>query len=146
MPPRVPSRWEGTVHSADVGDQKYSTAAWLPQEPRRVEQFELHLPRPVRGLELQYMCHLQDIGDSPWLNAGTPCGTTGESRRMEAFAFRLAGPAARDYTVRYWCLVEGAQTPSGPYADGELCGTKGESRALLGMKVELVKRPAPPRR
>ncbi|MCP3098026.1 hypothetical protein LZ198_03945 [Myxococcus sp. K15C18031901] len=135
-------RLVGVVHSADVGDQPYVAGAWLPDAPRRIEQFVFDVPHSAREAGLEYMCHLQDVGDSPWLKAGARCGTTGESRRLEAFAFRLTGRAAKDYTVRYWCLVAGDKAPIGPYTNGAPCGSKGESRELLGMKVELVKRDA----
>ena len=48
-------------------------------------------------------------GDSGLLPEGAPCGTQGESRRLEAFGIRLRGEGARLYTVRYWCKVEGMQ-------------------------------------
>ncbi|RYZ36997.1 MAG: hypothetical protein EOO71_29730 [Myxococcaceae bacterium] len=137
-PSRVVSL-SGTVHSADIGNQQSVGAVWLPSEPRRIEQFEFHLPRPIKGLHIEYRCHLQDTGDTQWLSAGTPCGTQGEARRLESFAMRLSGPAARLYQLRYWCQVDGASRPSGPYSDEAVCGTQGESRELIGMKVELVR-------
>ena len=68
----------GTVHSEDIGNQTSSRATWLPSQPKRIEQFEFHLKRPMKAVQLEYQCHLQDVGDSGWLPEGTPCGTQGE--------------------------------------------------------------------
>ncbi|RKI01124.1 hypothetical protein D7Y15_36555 [Corallococcus sp. AB030] len=130
----------GTVHSEDIGNQSSSRATWLPTQPKRIEQFEFHLKRPMKAVQLEYQCHLQDTGDSGWLPEGTPCGTQGESRRLEAFGIRLRGEGAHLYTVRYWCKVEGMERPLGPLTDGAMCGTTGEGRKLLGMQVELVRK------
>ncbi|RKI44839.1 hypothetical protein D7X55_38065 [Corallococcus sp. AB049A] len=130
----------GTVHSEDLGNQSSRRATWLPTQPKRIEQFEFHLKRPMKAVQLEYQCHLQDLGDSGWLLEGTPCGTQGESRRLEAFGIRLRGEGAHLYTVRYWCKVEGMERPMGPLTDGAMCGTTGESRKLLGMQVELVRK------
>ncbi|RKG61188.1 hypothetical protein D7X30_06440 [Corallococcus sp. AB011P] len=94
----------------------------------------------MKAVQLEYQCHLQDIGDSGWLPEGAPCGTQGESRRLESFGIRLRGEGAHLYTVRYWCKVEGMARPMGPLMDGAMCGTTGESRKLLGMQVELVRK------
>lgn len=70
-----------------------------------------------------YQAHVQDRG---WMNIVTSdsvAGTTGESRRLEAFRIYTPGIA---YAARY--ADDGSFT--GWKKNGEICGSTGQSRAL----------------
>lgn len=88
------------------------------------------------GLGLEYMCHIQGHGDTEFLKTGEFCGTRGQSRRLEGFAARLAGPQASSYAVIYSCHVQGVgdiEELSGP----SFCGTRGQSRRLEALKIRV---------
>jgi hypothetical protein len=86
-----------------------------------------------------YMCHIQGIGNSPWLQEGSFCGTRGQFRRLEAVALRLIGPNAPRFTIRYSCHLEGIGD-IGPISDGGGCGSMGQSRRLEALAIEVVAR------
>jgi uncharacterized protein YjdB len=94
------------------------------------------------GVHLQYMCHLQDIGDTKWLSEGQWCGTKGQSRRLEGLAVRLVGPNAKGLQVAYRCHTQDNAGPSWWLADGEFCGTRGKSKRLEAFTIEI----GPPRK
>jgi uncharacterized protein YjdB len=108
-------------------------------ESRRLEGFQLTLDPPVPGLSLEYMAHLQDIGDTGWLSEGQFIGTRGLSRRLEGFAIRLTGSNAANYDVRYMCHIQNVGD-SPMYANGAFCGTRGQSLRVEGMQVTITPR------
>lgn len=56
-------------------------------ESRRVEGIAI---RVVSGGHLQYRCHIQRKGWTPWVDDGNYCGTRGERLRVEAVQIRFA--------------------------------------------------------
>jgi len=56
-------------------------------ESRRVEGIAI---RVVNGGHLQYRCHIQRKGWTPWVDDGNYCGTRGERLRVEAVQIRFA--------------------------------------------------------
>lgn len=56
-------------------------------ESRRVEGIAI---RVVSGGHLQYRCHVQRRGWTPWVDDGNYCGTRGERLRVEAVQIRFA--------------------------------------------------------
>ncbi|WP_199325174.1 hypothetical protein [Phormidium sp. FACHB-1136] len=126
----------GIVHLQNIGDVSFqgSTFAGTRGESRRLEGFSLAIADGTPNLGIQYMAHLQDIGDTPWVNGGQFIGTRGQSRRLEGFAIRLTGSAATNYNIRYICHLQNiGDTPV--RSNGEFCGTRGESRRLEGLQV-----------
>jgi hypothetical protein len=117
------------VHLQDLGDKVFPSGQWAGTkgQSRRLEGLSLTISPPVPGLSLEYMAHLEDYGDVPWVPESTFCGTRGLSRRLEGFAIRLTGPRASDYDVVYYGYLEG-MGDTGPYANGAFCGTRGQSR------------------
>ena len=91
------------------------------------------------GVSLEYMAHLAEVGDTAWAVEGSFCGTRGQSRRVEGFAVRLAGPNAKFYKVRYMAHFEGISSDTGFFENGQFCGTRGENRRLEGMYVTVEK-------
>ncbi len=126
----------GVVHLQDIGDQPLYDSTWAGTkgQSRRLEGFSVNFIAPPRGLGLEYMCHLQDVGDVPWIPGGSFCGTRGQSRRLEGFAIRLTGANAAYYDVFYACHLQDIGDV-GPLENGAFCGTRGQSRRLEAMEV-----------
>lgn len=138
-----------TVHLQDYADRVYREQdfAGTRGESRRLEGFQIDFLAPVPGLGLEYMAHLENIGDTGWVPAGTFIGTRGQSRRLEGFAIRLTGPSAADYEVRYGAHVQNIGDVHA-VSNGTFCGTRGHSLRVEGMWVKVVRKatfnPAPP--
>jgi hypothetical protein len=88
---------------------------------------------PVPQLGLEYMVHIQNFGDTAYMPNGT-MGGSNQVRRIEGFAIKLTGAAKDFYTVQYQASPAGLGD-TGVCSDGLFCGTRGESRALLGLRV-----------
>lgn len=56
----------------------------------RLEAFNIHVLKNETGKKLKYDGHVQDVGWTNERDAGTPCGTTGQSKRIEAVRVWLA--------------------------------------------------------
>ena len=131
----------GIVHLQNIGDVSFQGGAFAGTrgESRRLEGFSIAITDGTPNLGIQYMAHLQNIGDTTWVNGGQFIGTRGESRRLEGFAIRLTGSAATNYNIRYIChLQDIGDTPV--RSNGEFCGTRGESRRLEGLQVWIERR------
>lgn len=130
-----------TVHLQDIGDRTYHADefAGTRGQSRRLEGFAIRIQPAVPGLTMQYMAHLQDIGDTPWCKEGDFVGTRGQSRRLEGFAIKLAGPNASHYTVSYMAHLQNIGDTSF-LSDGEFCGTRGQSRRVEGICVRVNRR------
>ncbi len=126
----------GVVHLQDIGDRAFrnNEIAGTRGESRRLEGFSVDLAPPQAGLGMEYTCHLQDLGDQPWMPGGSFCGTRGESRRLEGFAVRLTGSQASAFDVYYLCHVEGIGD-MGPFKNANFCGTKGRSLRLEALYI-----------
>ena len=85
-----------TVHLQDIGDRTFGAGqfAGTRGESRRLEGASIAFSPPVPGLSIQYMGHVQDVGDTPWMSDGQFVGTRGQARLMEGIAIRLADPLA----------------------------------------------------
>jgi hypothetical protein len=131
----------GLVHVQGIGDLPLRSHQWAgtKNENLSLEGFLLDLNTSRHFLNVKYMCHLHDIGDTGWVYQGRLCGTRGESRHMEGFAIRLEGKDARYYTVKYKCRLENGRH-SETLEDGEFCGTRGQNLGLEEMKVWIEKR------
>ncbi|MFQ5699771.1 MAG: hypothetical protein ACE5IL_16020 [Myxococcota bacterium] len=134
----------GTVHIATRGDRECDPSRWCGTRGRglALEGLTLELVDPPKGLELEYLCHTQDQGDTGWLPAGSLCGSRGQARRLEGVALRLVGPRASSYSVVYDCHLH-LLGDQGWHRDGELCGTRGQARALEALLVLIERRSAP---
>ena len=80
------------------------------------------------------MAHIQNTGDTPWVNDGKFIGTKGESLRLEGFAIQLTGKASGDYNIFYACHLQNLGDTQ-IRSNGDFCGTRGESRRLEGLQV-----------
>jgi len=131
----------GIVHLQNIGDVSFQGGAFAGTkgESRRLEGFSIAITDGTPNLGIQYMAHLQNIGDRTWVNGGQFIGTRGESRRLEGFAIRLTGSAATNYNIRYICHLQNIGDTL-VRSNGEFCGTRGESRRLEGLQVWIERR------
>ena len=129
------------VHLENIGDQTFTDDVWAGTagQSRRLEGFQIDILDQVPELGCEYMAHLQDSGDTPWVPEGQFVGTRGQSRRLEGFAIKLTGSQAPQYTVRYKAHLEDSGN-TGWSADGDFCGTRGQSRRAEAMLVQIEAR------
>ena len=128
----------GLVHLEGIGDVSLAQDNFYGTQgqSRRLEGFQIQFNPPIPNLGMQYMAHLENVGDVPWVNAGQFIGTRGEARRLEGFAIRLTGSEAANYNVIYMAHVQG--TADTPFVEnGAFCGTRGQSLRVEGMLVHV---------
>jgi hypothetical protein len=108
---------------------------------RQIERFML-TSTGVSGLSFRYFAHLQGIGDTEFVREGNFVGTVNEDRRLEGISIELVGPNAGEYDVFYMAFQgvsrsgqAGGIGDTPMFSNGQFCGTRGESRALAGIKV-----------
>lgn len=125
-----------TVHLENIGDRIFWNDIFAGTRSllRRLEGFQINIAPPVPGLTLEYMAHLQDIGDTEWVGEGTFVGTRGEFRRLEGFAIRTAGPLAEDYNIYYMAHLSGSGDTD-VFSNGQFCGTRGQFRSVEAIYV-----------
>ena len=126
----------GVVHIEGIGDRIFPEGAvgGTTGQSRRLEGFQINLDSPIPGLSMQYMAHVEGIGDTFWVGEGQYVGTRGQSRRLEGFAIRLTGWQASNYDVFYQAHLEGiGNTPI--VGNGEFSGTRGQSRRVEAISV-----------
>jgi len=126
------------VHLQNIGDQIFreNEFAGTRGQSRRLEGFQLQISPAVANLSMQYMAHLQDIGDVPFVNEGQFVGMRGESRRLEGFAIQLTGSQAANFNVFYMAHLQDIGD-TGFFQNGQFCGTRGESRRVEGILVRI---------
>jgi uncharacterized protein YjdB len=138
--PPVPTI-SGLVHLERIGDRSLVGGQWAGTkgQSRRLEGIQMRLGNARGAVKIEYLCHLQGLGDVGPVAEGAFCGTRGQSRRLEAIQIRLTGPAARFFTVRYQCHLQEIGDV-GPVADYVTCGTRGQSRRLEAIRVWIERR------
>jgi len=118
-----------------MGDITSSTPADLIGSPgMRVEG--IAITSNIKDLEVWYMGHVQDKGDTPWRKNGEYMGTRGQQRRLEGFCVKLQGPASQDYDVKYYARLHDLSL-SPTMSNGMYVGTRGEAKSMSGLAVWL---------
>ncbi|MEG4087957.1 hypothetical protein [Microcoleus sp. Pol12B4] len=132
------------VHIQDIGDRIFpeGAVAGTTGQSRRLEGFQINLDSPIPGLSMEYMAHIQDIGDTSWVREGQYVGTKGQSRRVEGFAIRLTGSEASKYDVFYQAHVEGIGDTA-RVGNGQFSGTRGQSKRVEAISVWVQPKPQP---
>lgn len=97
-------------------------------------------PRPSYDAVVEYMCHLQGIGDSPWKIQPETCGTTGEGRRLEGFAIQHSNASSDEVGLRYKVYLQDLGEQGWEYMPA-FVGTRGEKRRLEALWIEVVEKP-----
>lgn len=133
----------GTVHQQDIGDIPLADGQWagVKEQGKRLELFTMKVVESA-GVSLSYKGHLQGLGDTKWMDQGQPCGTSGQNRRVEAFALRLYGPQALNYDVFYQGHIQDLGD-SPICSNGDLCGARGQGRRIESIKVWIQQRAQP---
>lgn len=132
---------------------------WLPQttaagaiagttgQSRRLEALKLTLSgasvmtsaEKVSG-GIEYRAHLQRKGwETDWVRDDAQCGTTGQSRRLEAVQIRLYGDMEKKFDVYYRVHVQRIGW-MGWAKNGQEAGTQGMSRRAEAVQVVLVEK------
>lgn len=124
------------VHLQGIGDRAFSSYEYAGTRGQglRVEGFQINLDPPLPGVNLQYMAHISEVGDTSWLEEGELAGDRGRERRIEGFAIRLTGPEAANYDVFYTAHIQNVGD-SAVYSNGQYCGTRGKFLRVEGLKV-----------
>ncbi|NEN89248.1 MAG: hydrogenase [Okeania sp. SIO3H1] len=124
------------VHIQNIGDRFFAGQEYAGTRGQgfRVEAFQINIEPSIPGLNLEYMAHVSDIGDTPWLEAGKLAGERGKARRIEGFAVRITGIQAGNYDVFYTAHVQNmGDLPV--YSNGAYCGTRNQALRVEGIKV-----------
>ena len=131
----------GSGHEQNVGDaaaraEGKGILIGTTGESKRLEQFSVALPEGTDG-SIEYRGHLQSKGWVDWSKDGAPCGTTSESRRVEAVQMQLSGAVADDYSVWYRAHVQNMGW-LGWARDGQAAGTAGQSLRAEAIEVQVL--------
>lgn len=134
-------RLKGIAHIQDIGDVPFQSGEFVGSrgQSRRLEGFQIEIFDQVQGLGIQYMAHIQEVGDTSWSRGGEFVGSRGQSRRLEGFAIQLTGSESANYNVFYKCHIQNVGD-TGILSNGQFCGTRGQSLRLEGLQVWIGKR------
>ncbi|HEY3111877.1 MAG TPA: hypothetical protein VGL23_24195, partial [Chloroflexota bacterium] len=93
-------------------------------------------PVPVQDVHIEYRAFVQDKGWLDWQSEGGTAGTTGESRRIEAFEMRVAqGPPGTK--IKYRALVQDIGWEGTYRENGQTSGTTNQSKQIEAIQVGL---------
>lgn len=123
--PKWVAAWTGTKPSIDgMAMWQYTDKGSVPGIRGSVD---LSYSYSTGGLSLRG--HVQGIGWQDWVGAGAVCGTTEQSRRLEAVQFsKDSGITAQAHCQGYGDMA--------PVAPGGICGTTGESKRMEAIKLD----------
>ncbi len=130
------------VHIERLGDRLFGHDEFAGTRGKalRLEGFAINIEPPISGLSLEYMAHIEGIGDTPWTPEGEFLGLRGAGKRIEGFAIRLTGEKAHQYNVYYVAHIQNIGDSSVCF-NGDYCGTRGQGLRIEGIKVWLQKKP-----
>jgi uncharacterized protein YjdB len=134
--PAQPVSLKVLTHIQGIGDRTFSDReyAGTRAQKRRVEGFQIKIDPPVAGLKLQYMAHVEGVGDTAWIEEGELAGFRGKAKRIEGFAVRLTGAQADKYNVLYTAHIQNiGDTPTA--SNGQYCGSRGKGLRVEGLTV-----------
>ncbi len=99
-------------------------------------QLEYPVVEPSQNAYLEYSCHLQGFGDTPFYIQPQACGTTGQSRRLEGFTVRRAA-GSENIGIRYMAHIAGVGDTGWKFLNTYV-GTKGKGKAIEGFAIQLT--------
>lgn len=124
------------AHIQGIGDRTFGAQEYAGSRGKglRVEGFQINIEPPILGLNVEYMAHVEGVGDTPWLSEGELAGFRGQAKRIEGFAVRLSGPQADKYDVFYSAHIQNIGDTD-VSSNGDYCGTRGKALRIEGIKV-----------
>lgn len=142
------------AHISNVGDRTEMAKTWVGVSGNFIQAVRISFPAKepwLQDLRLRYMGHVQNVGDTGWVEGGNLVGTPSSGLRLEGFAIKLeisptASPLARqvlqEFDICYQARIIG-QGMTDICRNGEFCGTRGQSLAIDGLRV-FINRRLPP--
>lgn len=127
------------VHVKEDGRMIFSENEWAGSRGKNkgLESFSIKRTGNWPScLNIEYMAHVQDTGDTDWHTSPGRVGTEGQQRRIEAVAFKLIGSCAERYSLTYRCHLQDFGDTEWKQ-EGQLCGTRGKSRRLEAFQLRL---------
>ena len=106
-----------------------------------MEALQLSLENAKMSGTVESSAHVSGIGWQGYVAAGGVSGTTGQSRSVEAFRFRLTGDLAQRYDIWYRVHASGFGW-MGWAKNGEKAGSQGYSRHAEAVEIRLVEKGA----
>ena len=134
--------------------QTYGWQGWVSDgglsgtsgEAKRLEGIKITLSNKDYSGSIRYTTHVQTYGwqgdvnnPNTWKKEGEMAGTSGESKRLEAFCLKLTGDLEKHYDVYYRTHVQHFGW-LGWAKNGEKCGTTGFSYRMEALQIVLVKK------
>ena len=98
----------------------------------RWNDFKNRLVNQVKVADLQYKAHIQDIGWTSWVSNGDACGTTGQSKRIEAIEIQSNKMLEVQEHIE---SVGWMPSSKGTYVK---IGTEGKSLRLEAFKIRVI--------
>ncbi|MBQ6394730.1 MAG: hypothetical protein IJH87_00075 [Atopobiaceae bacterium] len=87
---------------------------------------------------VEYRGHVQDIGWMDYVSNGASCGTSGQSKRVEAIRIRLLDETGAQVNgVSYQAHVQDIGWQEWK-SDNDLCGTSGQSKRVEAIRIKLT--------
>lgn len=132
------------LHIERAGDRVFPGRGWVGALGRklRIEGFSI---RPLNGLrpgDVEFKGFEPNGQETPWVTAGTLCGTRGRGLPLTGFAVRLA-PQARE---RFDAVYEGSFFNAGivgPHRNGEPCRSAVGNDPLEAVNIRLIEKANP---
>jgi hypothetical protein len=132
------------LHIERAGDRVFPGHGWVGALGRklRIEGFSI---RPLEGLQpgdIEFKAFEPNGQETPWVTAGTLCGTRGRGMPLVGFAVRLA-PHLRE---RFEAIYEGSFFNAGivgPNRNGEPCRSAVGNDPLEAVNIRLIDRGNP---
>ena len=134
--------------------QTYGWQGWVSNgglsgtsgQSKRLEGIKITLSNKDYSGSIRYTTHVQTYGwqgnpDNPdtWKKEGEMAGTSGQSKRLEAFCLKLTGDLEKNYDVYYRTHVQHFGW-LGWAKNGEKCGSTGFSYRMEALQIVLVKK------
>lgn len=129
---RARAHMQGVGWMPTVGNGQ---SAGMAGKGKRMEALRVNLAGVRVAGGVQASAHVQGIGWQGFCDGY--CGTTGQSRRVEAIRMRLTGEAASVYDLYYRVCVQGVGWLSWATAD-EVAGSSGMSLRVEAVQTRLV--------
>lgn len=129
------------LHIERAGDRLFAGRGWVGALGRklRVEGFSIRPLERIQPGEIEFKGFEPNGQETPWVNAGTLCGTRGRGLPLTGFAVRLAAHLRE----RFDAVYEGSFFSAGivgPNRNGEPCRSAVGDDPLEAINVRLIEK------